>query len=63
MRICAARSAFLVGGQGFTHAHEGANDKDAHFDGAFGVQHRRGHDGAVFGKRIGQVAAPTVPGI
>ena len=49
-----------VGGQGFAHAHEGADNEDAHFNGTSGVQDRRGHDGAVFGKGVGKGSPPTM---
>jgi len=57
--IVAFQAAFEFGQFGFyllvrrrrlAHAYESANYEDAHFDGAFGIQDGRGHDGAVFGK-------------
>jgi len=44
--------------RGFAQVYESAYHEDAHFDGAFGVQNGRGHDGAVLGKGIRQIRLP-----
>ncbi len=44
-----------VSGNGATHTHKSKNNKHAHFDCAFGVQHRGRHYRAVFGKGVGTI--------
>lgn len=50
-----------VAGDGATHTHKSENYKYAHFDGAFGVQDRRSHDGAVFSKDVWKITRAAVP--
>ena len=46
--------------QHFPQPHESAHYIDAHLHGPLGVQHIGSHDGAVFGERMRQIAAPPV---
>ncbi len=49
-----------VFGQHLAHAHEGADDENAHLDGPLGIEHGCRHDRAVLGEGIGWVAAAAV---
>src|SRR5665213_4448314 len=50
-----------VGGEQFAQPHEGAQDVEAHFDGAGTVEDGGGHDGAVFGEAVGRESRIAVP--
>src|SRR6185312_1223955 len=53
---------FLVRGQELAQLHEGANDVDAHSDGARGVEDISGLDGAMLGEGPRELAAATPDG-
>src|ERR1700689_1838301 len=49
-----------ISDDGASHAHKSKYNKHAHFNGAFGVQHGRRHDGAVFGKGVRAITRAAV---
>ena len=52
----------LIDYQCLTHAYEGANYEEAHFDGSLRVQNGGCHDGTMFGEGVGQIATASVNG-
>jgi hypothetical protein len=50
----------LVGRYRFPHTYEGADYKDAHLDSPLGIQYGGGHDSAVFGKNVWEIASAAV---
>src|ERR1035438_439886 len=55
------RQDMAVPGDGATHTDKSKNDKHAHFDRAFGVQHCGCHDSAMFGKGVGTITRAAMP--
>ena len=54
------RHDVLILDRGLSHLYERAYDEDAHVDRALRVQHARGHDRAVFGEGVRQIAAAAM---
>src|ERR1700676_192111 len=49
------RQDIAVPSDGPTHTHKSKNDKHAHLDRAFRVQHGGGHNRTMFGKNVGTI--------
>jgi hypothetical protein len=48
-----------VRGQHLAQAHKSAHHKNAHLDGALGIENGCRHDGSLLGESMGRVSAPT----